>query len=83
MENRCHGLKKGGDGFRAHTLKRRGGKGVRLDGKRERDKATSHGRHGQNRRRRSNRARGGRTREKEKDGRFSRAFFLASGNGFG
>ena len=50
---------------------------------REQDKATSHGRHGQNRRRRSNRVCGGRTREKEKGGRFSRAFFLASGNGFG
>ncbi|XBH70085.1 hypothetical protein VPH35_097818 [Triticum aestivum] len=33
VENRCHGLKKGGDGFRAHTLKRRGGRGVGLDGR--------------------------------------------------
>ena len=33
MKNRCHGLKKGGDGFRAHTLKQRGGKGLHLDGR--------------------------------------------------
>ena len=79
MENRCHGLKKGGDGFRAHTLKQRGGKGVRLDGRGSGTKQHHMG----------DMVKigavgaivrvGGHTREKEMGGRFSRAFFLASG----